>query len=969
MPVALEDLTAINTDQPVASLKALKNVDLFILLLGHRYGILPKGYKVSFAELEYNKAVDLGLPVLVFSMSADHPITTEMIGDDEVARQKFVSFKARASIARIRGKFRSAEELGGLVMHALCEIQTSPQKDVPICDLTNPIPKAPSLYAEPDYIASHNFVGRDVELQALTDWAQPADPTNLLLFESIGGNGKSMLAWEWVSNPKYGTAVRPDWAGRFWYSFYEKGAVMADFCQRALAYMTGQPLEEFCRKKNAELAKDLLAQLHSRPWLLVLDGVERVLVAYHRVVDAAEVPDEQANIATDRISSRNPCDAIRDEDNDLFRALANAAPSKVLVSSRLTPRVLLNPSGQPIPGAKRIALPGLRPPDAEALLRSCGIKGDSAAIKSYLTANCDNHPLTIGILGGLIGNYLPARGNFDAWLADSGGGPKLDLASLDLIQRRNHILRAAINTLPPASRRLLSTLALFPDSVDYETLKAFNPFLPREPEDVETAQVRLATLDVHDASKNLASVIHDLEQRGLLQYDSLTQHYNIHPVVRGVATGSIKPEDKERYGQHVVDHFSSLLPSSYEEAETLEDLRSGLNVVHTLLNLGRIQEAADALAHGFSSALISKVEAYAEAVSLLRAFFPTGWGAMPNGVEVSVAAYLANAAGNALSGLGEWKEALAAYGVALRHNLETENWANANAQLRNISGALGSQNQLAKALRVDAMTNDLAALRGEKQDLFKSRLLLFVHQSQLGRWEDAEGTWELLDPMGREWARGAYRSGEAECHYAEFQYWKGTMREAHLTTAERLVAKGKNRSFIHPLHGLRGAWRLVQSEWALAAASLAEAVRMSRDSGVLDAESETGLALAKHHLGKLAEPRREVARLAQMRDPAHRLLAQLWLALGEPMQAKFHALAAYKSAWADGEPYVNRYELTKTTELLEHMQIPIPNLAPYDPAKDEPFSWDSDVRIAIEKLRTENEAEEQGEGVAGIAAA
>ena len=98
------------------------------------------------------------------------------------------------------------------------------------------------------------------------------------------------------------------------------------------------------------------------------------------------MPDEDANNPTDKIVDRNPCDAIRDEDNDLLRALAAAAPSKILVSSRLTPRVLLNPSGQPITGAKRITLPGLRPSDAEQLLRSCGIEGDSTASASEAVA-------------------------------------------------------------------------------------------------------------------------------------------------------------------------------------------------------------------------------------------------------------------------------------------------------------------------------------------------------------------------------------------------------------------------------------------------------------------------------------------------------------------------------------------------------------------------------------------------------
>ena len=83
---------------------------------------------------------------------------------------------------------------------------------------------------------------------------------------------------------------------------------------------------------------------------------------------------------------------------------------------------------------------------------------------------------------------------------------------------------------------------------------------------------------------------------------------------------------------------------------------------------------------------------------------------------------------------------------------------------------------------------------------------------------------------------------------------------------------------------------------------------------------------------------------------------KLWQAIGDTEQAKHHALAAYKNAWADGEPYVDRYELTQTTELLRQMNVPIPNLPPYDPAKDEKLPWENEVRAAIEKLRAEKEA-------------
>jgi hypothetical protein len=124
-----------------------------------------------------------------------------------------------------------------------------------------------------------------------------------------------------------------------------------------------------------------------------------------------------------------------------------------------------------------VALPGLRPADAEALLRSCGVTGDAQAIQNYLKSHCDCHPLVTGILGGLINDYFPARGEFDAWAADPASGGQLNLADLDLLQKRNHILKAALDAVPKSGRQILSLLALMSEAVDYATLSAINPNL------------------------------------------------------------------------------------------------------------------------------------------------------------------------------------------------------------------------------------------------------------------------------------------------------------------------------------------------------------------------------------------------------------------------------------------------------------------------------------------------------------
>lgn len=128
---------------------------------------------------------------------------------------------------------------------------------------------------------------------------------------------------------------------------------------------------------------------------------------------------------------------------------------------------------------------------------------------------------------------------------------------------------------------------------------------------------------------------------------------------------------------------------------------------------------------------------------------------------------------------------------------------------------------------------------------------------------------------------------------------------------------------------------------------------MAREVGLIDAPAETLLALTKLHLGQLIAPRQEAERLSSLREPAHDPLALIWLALDEHERAKKHALAAYQWAWADGEPYVRRFELDRARALLDRMGADIPNLPPYHPTKDPRFPWEEELQAALARLREE----------------
>jgi hypothetical protein len=975
-PIGMEDHQADPDDDEISvSLKMVKKASAYIGLISHRYGtIYPSAernpFNHSICRLEFEAAQRLDLPTVIFEMSDDHKVKVNEIERDPEKIKQLDAYRALARKGRIYQSFDDLNDFTLKAARAAANLRrflddhepaeaTPPPARAAIkqesAAPTTPVP--PAFYSEPPYIGSHRFVGRRDQLDTLNEWALPADSHAVLLYEAIGGSGKSMLTWEWVRN--HAPKVPQKWAGRFWYSFYERDGRIADFCQHALAYMTGQPLDELRKQKTTQLIAPLLSELQSKPWLLVLDGLERVLVAYHRI-DAAQLRDEEAG-RFDIMAHRDPCAAIRPEDDDLLRLLTTAAPSKFLITSRLVPRVLLNAANQPIPGVRREVLPGLRPSDAEDMFVASGVRGDSAAIQAFLKSHCDCHPLTVGALAGLVVHYMRDRGNFDTWSRTADGAGALNLADLDLVQKRNHILTASIRALQEDSRRLLAMLALLSKAIDYDTMEALNPF-------VETrSRSRRRTTPVDRTSPTIAprarlsTAIRDLERRGLLQYGAQAHQYDLHPVVRAVAAGSLERNERMTLGQRVVDHFSARPRLPFDHETTREDLDEAIHLMRAFSQIDRLADAATVYME-FDRVLTHNLEAYAEVVTLLRPFFEDGWSKPSPKIEPLLGAYLATSMGIALGNLDEFDAARVAFEVALNIDLEHKSVVNVSLNVGSIATSYLRLQRLATADRLVKLSLDIAVLADDPKWVFKELVARFRLLAILGRWPEAEALWKQLDPMGRDWNTRDYRPGTAERHFAFAQFFQNRLTEADLIKAEQLARTGQARLNMRHLHRLRGEWLLKQSRWDAAAASLHEAIAMAQAVGVQATEAETLFALARYHLGQLAEPRTTAASLAAARSPFDLGLARLWLAIGDRSEATRHALEAYRWAWADGEPFVHRYELNESEALLKGLGVEVPSLPSYDPAADPPLPWEKDVIAEIERLRQEKQ---QGGGEDG----
>ena len=71
IPIALENFFAANESDLNVIKKAISDSQIYILILGHRYGELIPGEEISFTELEYNLAEENGLTILPFVLKQD----------------------------------------------------------------------------------------------------------------------------------------------------------------------------------------------------------------------------------------------------------------------------------------------------------------------------------------------------------------------------------------------------------------------------------------------------------------------------------------------------------------------------------------------------------------------------------------------------------------------------------------------------------------------------------------------------------------------------------------------------------------------------------------------------------------------------------------------------------------------------------------------------------------------------------
>jgi len=454
------------------------------------------------------------------------------------------------------------------------------------------------------------FTGRAAELKMLGEWLENEHEA-LLMIRALGGFGKSALAWTWFNR-----VDREQWQTAVWWSFYEKESGFESFLAETLKHL-GVEVKESARQQ----VNDLLEAMRGTNILIVLDGFERLLRQYGRMDAALVSDDEDADIDP----SQRDCSSPLTE--TFLRGLSGAGTkSKVLMTTRLCPRILESADGKLLKGCRDEALSAFSPEDAVTYFHKEGI----AATRAEILAACSAygyHPLSLSLLVGLINEDHEHRG-------DIAAVKNLEIFE-DVKARRHHVLERAYESLAPERRDLLSKISCFRGSMEYAVLKKVFP------------------------SPDLDKAMLDLRKRGLLQYAGESQRYDMHPIVRHYAYDHFTDEKRRKEAHlELAEHFIDAVPATNKNVKTLEDLAPVIELYHHMVRAGNLDEAVKLFYDRLHNALYYQFGAYQLITELLRALFLDGEDKPPRLKREDAQAWTLNGLANTYSMNGQPRRAV-----------------------------------------------------------------------------------------------------------------------------------------------------------------------------------------------------------------------------------------------------------------------------------------------------------------------
>jgi tetratricopeptide (TPR) repeat protein len=936
-PLMMEYLPASDAEAISASLKMVDEADIYVGVFAYRYGYIPKdknAKQISITEMEYDRAVERKIPRLIFVMDKSHPITADDMDIENATKLK--AFKERVQTENIVNFFKSPADLRANVINSLSQYRES---DVTQYHYVSDIPEPPEAYIAHPYtlLQTHRLVGRQEELNLLTNWVTKKQEgiywTRILSVVAVGGMGKSALTWKWF-NDIAPQEMKP-LAGRMWWSFYESDASFENFVIRALAYVTQRSREEVQKIPLPEREMQLLAALDRELFLFVLDGLERILIAYARM-DAARLDDGQVRSEKKLRKTSDP------RVGSFLKKLTQIRNSRILVSSRLYPAELEIETGDPIPGSFRHDIGGLTDEDAVELWRAFGITGSRDELLPIFT-KFDKHPLLIQALAGEVKNYRRAPGNFTEWRK---ANPNFDPTKCEHVQdAMAHVLQYALRGLDDKAHKVLETISAFRMPASYDTLAAL--FVGKG--------------KLFPAELGLDVALKELEDRGLLGWDKRANRYDLHPIVRGVVWSRISDDMRNGVFMTLHTYFHSLPTiADWHQVSSLDDLTTAVELFNTLIGLDRYEDAWHLYRDRLFSPLQFRLSMTVKQVEFLKSFFPDGIDKDPNLLsrfsQSEVLRFLAESYHRG----GEPNKAIGFY---LRCMGSPETLSEVESQLY---VTISTPNELISHLQ---MLADAYYLTGA---MYQSCLVAFSSLRISRKWFDNWNQAIILSRIGLIAAARGFvdlskdalqrsltmfrgmqsqpREGGLHLLMAQLKIWTGNPSAALLLANrawELAYTNQLERDFIRAAR-MQGGASMELNDITKAGEHLHHALTRALAVNFVEEELPTLVALAE-----LRRRQKDLKAACELLDdvwePAERgpyplfhadafnVLTQIERDAGNNAAAVEAATKAYRLAWCDGEPYAYHWGLVAARKHLKELGVPEPSMPPFDESKYEPM--------------------------------
>jgi len=706
VPLAMEFLVSEPGEPLTVCEKEVRECDIFIGIYAHRYGFIPKRENKSITQLEYELAKELGKDCLCFIVEVDYPWKKSFI---EFGKQKELDdFLDKVKTENICSFFTTVHDFDRKLSTSLGKLRTKTEKKP--C-----IPIAPTPFIAHPYPLPKHFIGRSTEQAMLSNWFYN-EKEPVLVMEAIGGMGKSALTWVWMQNEIIEKRVEVE--GVFWWSFYE--APFDTFIQQLSCYVLAKDEEKSLL--SDDVAK-LQAALHSRRFLLVLDGLERALRGYSSM-NAMFIQEERFEEgSTDEIEwdkrQREPLHPMATR--FLKHLTANTIKTKALITTRLMPTSL-----EDFSGVKHVFFKGLSRRDTVNFLRIEGIKGNRAELEQAGNVY-DYHPLMLKLLTSAIKRSRTKDIN--------------EAFRLQLIDRKDphKILSTSFNLLSEKERHIATCISVFRSAFLFDSCKALFPNMKEG---------------------QLWRVMLELRNLGFLFYDEKEDRFDLHPILRSFLYDSLTNRDEVH--TRAVQYFQAI--PMVANVFTLNDLAPVIELYHHLVKAEKFNKARKLYHDRIATSAYYQLSAYHLIIELLNELFLYEEDKLPRLEKESDQAWTLNELANAYSLFGQPSKAIPLY---LLQNKIREHSGNKN------SLAIGLGNIADDQLKICQFSSSIVHLR-KRVDLCwqKKELIEEIIDTSAG-FEVAVGLLNLgrvLSYQGRTDPKKSPNPPKNICDTAEFLF-------------------------------------------------------------------------------------------------------------------------------------------------------------------------------------------------------